>query len=398
MITEAAAPSYSARSKAARGRFAGRLAFLSMVTLTILGPALWSGAADHREVGLQNAVQGLAVAPDGLVVCASGWDDAGREYGLYRDGLAQGACVDTHGPGLTGGAGVALDRDHVYIVLNRRIDADGPTEENGRPTGWTRRCLARRTLQGGHAPFAGGLGPHGDEFALRETPDGMGGEIRGLAADGRGTLYLGDPASARIRVLDTAAMQELRRFTALRVRAMAVEPSGRLWAIQAPDPTLITTDALLPDRDDLEWRAVRFSPKGEPDRTLWMPGAVRPAGIAFDRRGRLYVADAGPAQQVLIYENPARYSKIDGRIGAPGGLSARPRPGLVRASRLPGPTSVGCDAADNIYVGCTRAGAGSALRCYATWRRGGEPELRWEMTGPDALNNPAARRKAAESR
>jgi len=35
---------------------------------------------------VQNFIEGLAVTADGTVICASTWDEAGREYGFYRDG------------------------------------------------------------------------------------------------------------------------------------------------------------------------------------------------------------------------------------------------------------------------------------------------------------------------
>lgn len=329
---------------------------------------------------VQNAIEGLAVGPDGTVVCASTWDEAGREYGVYRDGDVVGMCDDTHGWGELGGSAVAVGKRYLFIAMvhgNEGGHVKGAAYP-GKGLAWY--CISRRTLTGAHAPFAGGRGRFGDQLVIHELPEDMPGQVRGLAADGAGRLYVSDPISARIRIYDQETMRETGGFTSLRTRQLALGPTGDLWAIHAPDPHAPVLELLKPDRDEREWRIVRYARDGAAIRTLWMPSGVEPTALAFDRRGRLYVADNGPAQQVRVYGNPTRSDRIAGSLGVRGGVYARPNPGSTGPDRLRGPTGVGCDDAGNVYVGCNTPAGGAVLRAFAPWEAGRRPTLRWELS------------------
>jgi len=330
---------------------------------------------------VQNFIEGMAVAPDGTVVCASGWDEAGREYGIYRGGDVLGLCADTHGWGEFGGSAVAIGRRYLFIAMvhgNEGGRLQG-AEYPGKGLAWF--CVSRRTVAGDHAPFEGGKGRFGDQLVIHEAPESMAVHIRGLACDGNGRLYVSDPASARIRVYDEETMREVTHIVALRSCQLAVGPQGDLWAILAPGANEPPLELLKPEREDTAWRAVCYTPDGRLRRTLWFPAGVVPGGLAFDRKGRMYVADAGQSQQVRIYADPRRSDRVAGFLGVRGGVYARPCPGKTGPDRFAGPTSVGCDANGRVYIGCNTPAGGAVLRAYEAWRPGAQPGLLWELLG-----------------
>jgi hypothetical protein len=71
------------------------------------------------EVWIQNNVQALAVAADGLIFTNSGWDEAGREAGIYREGRPVGMFEGLHGWGRRGGPGIALADGFVFLAMSQ---------------------------------------------------------------------------------------------------------------------------------------------------------------------------------------------------------------------------------------------------------------------------------------
>ncbi len=330
---------------------------------------------------MQNFIEGIAVAPEGTVYCASTWDEAGREYGIYRDGDVVGMCADTHGWGELGGSAVAIGKRHVFIAMVHGNEGGHLTGDAYPGKGLAWFCVSRRTLGGDHAPFPGGKGRFRDQLVVHEAPENVPAHVRGLAADGQGKVYVSDPFGGCIRVLDEETMQETGRIVALHTRQLAVDGQGRLWALHAPDATAPVTELLKPSREETDWHLVCYRTDGSPSSTLWFPKDVVPTALAFDRLGRLYVADNGPAQQIRIYVNPQRSAAAVGSLGVRGGVYARPVPGTTGPLRFCGPTAVGCDAAGNLYVGCNTPAGGSVLRAFAPWKAGSTPKLLWELLG-----------------
>ncbi|NLI01022.1 MAG: hypothetical protein GX446_16190 [Chthonomonadales bacterium] len=330
---------------------------------------------------VQNFIEGMAVAPDGTVVCASTWDEAGREYGIYRDGDVVGMCADTHGWGELGGSAVAIGSRYLFIAMVHGNEGGHLTGDAYPPKGLAWFCISRRKLNGDHAPFTHGRGRFGDQLVLHEAPETMEAHIRGLATDGKGRLYVSDPVSARIRVFEEETMQEQASFSVLRSRQLAVGPDGSLWALHAPDAGAPASELLKPERDDVQWRVVRYAPDGRELATIWLPKRSAPTALAFDRRGRLLIADNGPDQQIRVYASPNGGGRFVGALGVKGGVYARPNPGTVAPDRLIGPTGLGCDAAGNLYVGGNTPAGGSVLRCYEPAEPSQPLRLRWELLG-----------------
>ena len=311
------------------------------------------------------SLEGIAVAPDGTVLSAHSSDAASRAYGLFRDGDAVGLCADTHGWGEIGGSVMAISPRYMFIAMVQSSDGGRLTGEAYPPKDLAWFGISRRNLDGSHAPFAAGRGRFGDHRVIHEAPETMAAQVRGLACDARGRVYVSDPASARIRILDAETMQETGTIVCLRSRQLAVAPDGHLWALHAPDPGASVSDLLKPDRDEVQWRAVRYSEDGRELSTIWMPKGASPSSLAFDPRGRLYIADNAPALRVRVYADPNKGGR------------------MVRTIRLPDPllalTGLGCDGAGNLYVAGNKTGGGAILRCYEPPESGRRLRLRWEL-------------------
>lgn len=330
---------------------------------------------------VQNFIEGLAVGPDGTVVCASTWDEAGREYGIYRNGDVVGMCVDTHGWGELGGSAVAMGPRYLFIAMVHGNEGGHLKGEAYPAKGLAWFCVSRRTHDGQHAPFVGGRGRFGDQLVLHELPETLPAQVRGLAAASDGRLYVSDTISASIRVFDQETLREVGRLPARRPRQLCIDPAGNLWSIHAPASSAPVVSLLQQDREETSWHITCHAPDGTVRRKLWLPTGVVPTGMGFDSGSRLYVTDNGPAQQVLVYADPLRSERLLGTLGVRGGIYAGPRPGTTGPDRFCGPTGVGCDAQGNVYVGCNTPAGGAVLRAFAPWKPGRKPRLLWELLG-----------------
>jgi sugar lactone lactonase YvrE len=326
----------------------------------------WLGNSLGGPTWVQNFVQGLYVAPDGTVYAASDWDEAGQEFGIYRDGQVIGQAADTHGWGFGGGRSVCANAHYLVIAHslgNEKGHLRGPDYP---PEGKTWYGISRRTKQGQHAPFESGRGRFKDMLVLHEIPDGQPANLPGLAIDAKGKLYVSDPQRDEVRVIDLKTMKPQASIRLARPRQLAFDPSGRLWGIQAAGSKEPARVVLLQGQAKKPAFRLEFEPQ------------VQPSALAFDPLGRLLVADNGPGQQIVIYtldEDEGAWSHA-GSFGETGGIYAGPISGRAGPTRLSGPTGVGTDAEGNLYVGCNQPGGGTILRSFRP-----EGSLRWELLG-----------------
>src|SRR5689334_21585187 len=65
------------------------------------------------EKWVQQDIHALCVAADGTVYTNAGWDEGGREVGIYKDGDVIGRAGHTHGRGFNGGEAIALNGRYV---------------------------------------------------------------------------------------------------------------------------------------------------------------------------------------------------------------------------------------------------------------------------------------------
>jgi hypothetical protein len=357
----------------------------------------------------------MYVSPDSTVYTASGWDEAGREFGLYRNGDVVGMAGHTHGWGYNGGVAIAVNDK--YVFLAQTVDSENGGLRN--PSTWpakgekwfgVSRRLRSDISRG--APFPGGKGGGeaegrgaGSASATLErsflvvdavdekTPGDR--AVRGLAADDR-HLYvaIGDA----IRVYYAETMQPVRSWPVARPRQLALDASGGLWVLHDRDPPQKNSNGFKAPASGIS----RFTTRGKPvGPQIVLAPSIQPTGFCLDRRtGRLLVADNGPAQQVLLFGDIYRRPRLVGTLGEKGGLFGGKMPGVTGPLRLPGPMGVGVDARGNIYVGCNQPAGGTVLRSFTPDGK----RLRWELLGlefvdtADAANDHATDVYTTENR
>ena len=152
---------------------------------------------------------------------------------------------------------------------------------------------------------------------------------------GNGELYVGVNNGA-IKVFDVATGKEKRTFiTDIPEPRMAVDKLGLLWIGSK-------TGDLLQCRAD-------GTPTGK------KLAGLATGALHVDARGRLFVAESGARQQVIVYDISAAPPKELFVVGELGGIFTGPRPGAIVPERLWDPRAVGTDAAGNIYIGVNRA-------------------------------------------
>ncbi len=322
------------------------------------------------------ATDALFVAPDGTCYTNTFWDEDGAEVAFYKDGDVLGSAGHTHGWGYGGGTEVTANGRYLFFAQTVGSEGGGLKDAGTWPAkGKVWYGIARRTRDGRPAPFSGGKGGAGDTLKqgfllLEEAPDGTNAGVGGLAAD-ETHLYVSDPAAGRVEVYDPNTMAKTGGWPLPRTGRIALAADGTLWIIQ---------HGAAADKP----RVVHVTRQG-----ALLPGAVtgiaEPAALCFDRRGRLLVADGGPAQQVRFYDVHGPRPHFLGALGSPGGILGGQaeqvgRDGPLRFNHL---TGVGCDSLGDIYVASNGsvAGGGTVLEGYTP---GGG--LRWRLLGLEFID------------
>lgn len=319
-----------------------------------------SEAIGGRGTGkwVQNQIFALHVRPDGTIYANSPWDEGGRECGIYKDGKVVGGLEKTHD--VMAGYAIVSDGTHVYAAIKsgyvRRYTMDGklapfPGGERG----------GSDLPVGGQVQGPKGLSIMGEELFVAVQATGAPAAKPGAAA----TKPREPAASDCIRVYGLSDLRLRREWDLPRVRQLAADAGGTLWAIQARTReekaavvSCTTAGAPLPGRiDDLD----------------------DPSALAIDAQGRLLVAENGRDQQIRIYDVGGTASatpKLVGTFGVKGGVFAEPV-GAMGADRFYGITALACDPAGNLYVNCNGWDwSGSDLRCF-----GVDGMLKWQLQG-----------------
>jgi len=313
---------------------------------------------------VQNFVEGMWVAPDGTVYTASGWDEGGREFGIYRNGQIVGVIPDTHGWGTGGGKAIVANDKYIFIAHTHGNEGGGLKGEQYPAKGLDWVGVSRRNKDGSHAPFDGGKGRFGDMLVLHEVPNDADAPVRGLALDKQGRLYVSDGQSGEIKLFDSEKMTPIASWKVPRSQSLAFDARGFLWVLQEGEKAG-------------SWRALCFSRDGvlQAPQILFTPDVV-PTSLAFDASNALYVSDNGRAQQILIYKDCATKPRLWRTFGERGGIMGGKTPGRNAPQRFSGPMGVGVDATGNLYVGCNQAGGGTILRSFDL-----KGKMRWELLG-----------------
>ena len=309
---------------------------------------------------VQNFAEGMAVSPDGVVCLASGWDEAGHEFGLYRNGDVIGGAADTHGWGEGGGRAAAFGGKYLFLAKSHGNEGGGLKGVQYPPKGFTWYGISRRTTDGKHAPFTGGKGRNNDLLVLHEAPDKEDGQCAGLICDTeKGLLFVSDTLANRIRVYDMETMKPVRDWECQSPGGIAMDIKGSLWVLSGAP-----------------CRAVHFSPEGKAmGAPLVFPATVKAVSLSIDYNDNIIIADGGPLQQVLIYSGIEK-PKLTERFGVKNGLWAAPSPGAVGSLRFAGLTGAAKDSRGNLYVSCNTPAGGTVLRSFSPKKL-----MNWELLG-----------------
>ena len=330
----------------------------------------WIGNSfSGKEAWVLQDVEDIFVAPDGTLWTNVYWDEAGGNVQQYKDGRLVAMARHTHGWGYEGGAAVAANAKYLFIVQNVNNEGGGLRGHSWPAKGFTWSGISRRLRTDITKPaaFADGRGKEGDVLPgaflpVVEVPDGKQGSLRGLGAtDTR--LFVSSPFDNAIKVYDTETMRPIKSWALERPGPLCLDRAGQVWVLQGPAA------------EGGAWKALSFTAEGSPrGASIAFPQGVLPTDLCADKDGRLLVADAGPAQQVLLYEGLDGAPKPAGTFGAKGGILADP-PGKFGDRRFNRPHGVGTDDQGRVYV----ASSGSSAL-----ETGGAGAPSWSATPPTA--------------
>ncbi|MDR8047997.1 hypothetical protein KPB03_10880 [Burkholderia cenocepacia] len=334
-------------------------------------------------------ITAIAVAPDGTVYSNAPWDESGAEVAVCRDGAMLGFAGGTHGWGQYGGRAIALNSRYLFIGCSIGNEQGNLVGHRWPPAGKQWFGFSRRPLsdirQG--APYTV---PISDDPAdilaasfllTAEVDSAFDAQLDGMTANDT-DLFVSNTFHNRIERYDPETLRRQAAWPAAEPGSLAIDWLRRLWAIIQ---TLTGTPTV-----------VCFDRDGHPQNvSLPLPGNAKPEALTADRVGHLFVADNGPLQQIHCVRLSERTGWGDRTsdsgtpsirsIGEAGGIfsGCAGRPGPLRFN---GPTAIGIDSANRLYVatnGIGRrhatpigAGLGATLECYEE-----DGPRRWEMHG-----------------
>jgi hypothetical protein len=322
----------------------------------------------------------IFVTADGTVYSNVHWEEGGGNVTAFKDGEVLGPARRTHGWGNQAGYAVAANDRYLYIAGRMNNEGGGLKDpDTWPPKGFDWIGVSRRhrsDIQKG-VPFPGGKGGKGDTLpraflVVDEVPAGSEpGErrlhnITGLWAT-KERLYVSCPYDGTIKVFDAESMAQLDEWSVEHPGVLAMDRGGVLWTLLEPggaSPQEII--ALNPRTGERTGPTIRLQEGGDAK------------AICFAADGCLLVADAGPAQQIHIYDFSSGESpRLAGTFGAHGGIYAHPA-GRFGDLRFNMPAGVASDAEGNIYVahrGSTGGGS-TVLESYTAKGR-----LNWRLLG-----------------
>jgi len=338
------------------------LSMLATSALTLQYSTTWLGNSfGGGDKWVQDFIEGMSVAPDGTVYTASIWDEAGREFGFYKNGDVIGLCQETHGWGTLGGYAIAANSKYIFIGHLQGNEGGHLVGKEYPPDGMAWTGVSRYKKDGTLAPFTGGGGRFGAMLILHQVSDeeADSAQVRGLALN-EDFLFVSDAYAEEIKVYDVETMQLVRKWEVKAPRQLALDRKGDIWVIQSEG----------------EHRAIlRFSPDGKPrSQKITLTLSSNPTALSFDNDSHLLVADDGKDQQILIYADLEKVPKLIGTFGEKGGIYKAG--GLVAPLRFAGLRGVGVDQKGNIYVGLNLPACGAVLRAFTP-----NSKLLWELLG-----------------
>ena len=278
-------------------------------------------------VWVQNFIENIVVLPDGRVITNSAWDEAGEDAKVYQSGQVVNGFAHFH---CCGGQAVAANSTAVFLSYSGGSDS-------------TTHGVKRYSFAG---DFLASAVINTSKF------------IKGLAASDT-EVFVSDPASNSIVVLNAASLAVSRSFPFSNPGRIALDKAGTLWIV------------------DLGRNKIRHFNTNGGFLGQEITDAGLPTALAIDTQGRLMVSDSGTRQQVLFY-NISSTPALVSTFGTPGGIYSGAS-GQVGDLKLISPTGVGMDSSGNIYVSSSIAGAD--LRAFT-----GAGQKLWQLLGLEFVN------------
>jgi len=230
------------------------------------------------------------------------------------------------------------------------------------------------------APFEGGIdlddeqATNGDYLLVATiSDDSTGGSVQGIAVNDS-ALYVCDTANNLIHVYDSLTLRPISEWAVPYCDEMVLDSDGSLWIIH-------------PAHNNMTASIQQYTPDGTPTNKTIINLDI-PTALAFDPQGRLYIAENGQRQQILIYD-VAQSPTFIGTFGAENGIYSGVA-GQVAPLKFYDLQGVGVDEQGNIYVGMGSEQSGTHLQSYTP-----NGTLRWEIyslffvdsVGIDATSN-----------
>jgi hypothetical protein len=322
----------------------------------------WIGnsfGGDNKWVQIR--VSGMYVTPDGTVYANTGWDEAGREVGFYRDGKVVGKAEDLHGWGRSGGVAITADAKYIYLAMQHDRVGNAPKDEDYPPDKINWHCVRRYDLSGKAAPFPGGRGYDKSMLIVSQKN-----EVTGIAVT-NSEMYVSEGGANKVHVYDKNTMKLLRSFAVPNPQEIAIDKKAELWVAQGK-------------KGATPGKVLHYSKDGK-QLSGTINEALEPSAIAFDNQGRLLVADNSQRQQVLIY-NISSKPNLVGTLGVKGGIFSG-IPGEVGDLKFAGITGVGSDRNGNIYVANDGFNnSGTDIRKFSSTGK-----MQWRLLGLHFLDN-----------
>ena len=251
-----------------------------------------------------NCARSMWVSPGGIVYTSSGWDENGRNIGIYQNAAVLGAMGGTNQS-----QGSAIGGDSTWIFAAQE------------------------------APNAGKIGRYVRATKVRDVlfaaSSGTGDAIKGIAVR-NGQVYVSDSAGGRIAVFTTAGLL-LRQWSIVKPGVIALDSTGTVWVAQMETGRINGYDS-----------------NGTARAAIQMDAASRPSALFTDNvKGQLLVGDQGPDMNIKIYGCLSSATPVlSGTFGLQGGYlnsttGIRGQTGAQRFTRVVG---IGRDNNGRLYV------------------------------------------------
>ena len=293
---------------------------------------------DYYYEYVQKDGNGLAVGPDGTCYCTSGWDEAGKGLGFYKDGHAVGHCYGISSGRFT----VSVDDKYVYTINFDPAKALS--------------TIARWNLDGSPAPAS-------NLPVIQGYIDSI------LAANHH--VYLGSLSTGLVTVYDRDTFKVLNTFPVRACFRMAADNDGKLWIVNrsADDPN--KSNDYAPDNPNSTAQVTQYDPVTGKPTGKNITGMTGATAVAVTPDNTLLVA--GPNTQVLEFNISGAQPVQTGTLGVKGGVYSDPA-GTMGPDRLFGLWGIGCDKAGNIYTlgRLANAALGFDLRSFTPRREENE--------------------------